>query len=205
VLGVVVAGEQYGDTFKVCIARDKCKTHWREVVEAKEKAAKLREKRQPRRPRRSRKRPKRAQQDRSGRASGTLTRRAKPGDALEPHIIGDAVAQVKGDQDADAAHADFCSISDTSLNARRADKHLGKNWFKTPVAALLVNRRDVVLQRHLRRIREARREAARSRHQAPRGDPRQAPAEARGRGAGEEAARPSPRGWSKKRPRPSSS
>jgi type IV secretory pathway VirJ component len=44
VLGLVVAGEQYGASFKVCIARDRCKTHWREVVEAKEKAAKLREK-----------------------------------------------------------------------------------------------------------------------------------------------------------------
>jgi hypothetical protein len=44
VLGLVVAGEQYGESFHVCIARDRCKTHWRESVEAKEKAAKLREK-----------------------------------------------------------------------------------------------------------------------------------------------------------------
>lgn len=43
VLGVVVAGRGQGETLQVCIARDRCVTHWKESVQAKEKAAKLRE------------------------------------------------------------------------------------------------------------------------------------------------------------------
>lgn len=43
VLGVVVAGEGYGDTFQVCVARDKCRVHFGDVIKAKEKAQKQRE------------------------------------------------------------------------------------------------------------------------------------------------------------------
>lgn len=39
-LGVVVTGRGYGDTFEVCVARDKCKIHFAEVVRAKEKREK---------------------------------------------------------------------------------------------------------------------------------------------------------------------
>ena len=37
VLGVVVVGRDYGQAFDVCIARDRCKVHWRPEVAAKEK------------------------------------------------------------------------------------------------------------------------------------------------------------------------
>lgn len=43
VLGVVVAGAGYGDTFPVCVARDKCPVHFGAVIRQKEKNAKLRE------------------------------------------------------------------------------------------------------------------------------------------------------------------
>lgn len=44
VLGVVVAGEEgYGQQFDVCIARDKCRTHWAKEIGEKEKTQKLRE------------------------------------------------------------------------------------------------------------------------------------------------------------------
>lgn len=39
-LGVVVTGRGYGDTFEVCVARDKCKVHFPEAVRAKEKREK---------------------------------------------------------------------------------------------------------------------------------------------------------------------
>jgi hypothetical protein len=42
VLGLVVAGEHYGETLHVCIARDRCTTHWKAEVAAKQKAEKLR-------------------------------------------------------------------------------------------------------------------------------------------------------------------
>lgn len=44
VLGLVAVGqEHYGETFPVCIARDKCLTHWGVEIRAREKTAKLRE------------------------------------------------------------------------------------------------------------------------------------------------------------------
>ena len=48
VLGVVVAGsEGYGKTFQVCIARDKCRVHFGDVIKQREKSAKLRESGKP--------------------------------------------------------------------------------------------------------------------------------------------------------------
>ncbi len=44
VLGVVAAGEQYGRSFDVCIARDKCEVHWKQETAAREKNATLRAK-----------------------------------------------------------------------------------------------------------------------------------------------------------------
>lgn len=44
VLGVVAAGEKYGQAFDVCIARDKCDVHWKREIAEKEKNATLRAK-----------------------------------------------------------------------------------------------------------------------------------------------------------------
>ena len=43
VLGVVAAGTGYGDTLEVCVARDKCRVHFGDVIRKKEKTATLRE------------------------------------------------------------------------------------------------------------------------------------------------------------------
>lgn len=43
VLGLVVAGRDQGDSFHVCVARDKCRVHFGAVIRQKEKNAKLRE------------------------------------------------------------------------------------------------------------------------------------------------------------------
>ena len=40
VLGVIVAGPGYGEAFDVCVAKDKCKTHWGKEIAAKARAAK---------------------------------------------------------------------------------------------------------------------------------------------------------------------
>lgn len=42
VLGVVAAGDHYGETLTVCVARDKCLVHFGDVVRAKQKAEKQR-------------------------------------------------------------------------------------------------------------------------------------------------------------------
>lgn len=43
VLGLVVAGDHQGDSFRVCVARDKCLVHFGDVVRARQKAEKQRE------------------------------------------------------------------------------------------------------------------------------------------------------------------
>jgi len=43
VLGVVVAGQGYGETLEVCINRDKCRVHFGSVIKQREKNQKLRE------------------------------------------------------------------------------------------------------------------------------------------------------------------
>lgn len=43
VLGVVVAGEKYGQGFDVCIAREKCQVHWKKEISEREKNQKLRD------------------------------------------------------------------------------------------------------------------------------------------------------------------
>jgi ParB/RepB/Spo0J family partition protein len=41
--GVIVVGEGQGDSFPICVAREKCKVHWAEEMKEKAKAAKQRE------------------------------------------------------------------------------------------------------------------------------------------------------------------
>lgn len=43
VLGVVAVGPHYGEAFEVCIARDKCRTHWKQEIATREKNQKLRD------------------------------------------------------------------------------------------------------------------------------------------------------------------
>lgn len=43
VLGIIVAGEDQGQSFDVCVARDKCRVHWGDVIRRKEQNAKLRD------------------------------------------------------------------------------------------------------------------------------------------------------------------
>ena len=42
VLGVVAVGPEYGTAFQVCIAKEKCRTHWGDEIKAREKSQQLR-------------------------------------------------------------------------------------------------------------------------------------------------------------------
>jgi len=47
VLGVIVAGDGYGETFQVCVNKDKCTVHFGKVIKEREKNQKLRDAGQP--------------------------------------------------------------------------------------------------------------------------------------------------------------
>jgi hypothetical protein len=139
VLGVVVAGKQYGDTFHVCVARDKCRTHWAEVVKAKEKAAKLREGGKGKQAAKVEKKAEESAAAKFTRQQAQLAAERKAWDELEPHIIADAVAQAKAIKALTPQHAKYLLDEEFQFNRDELTKHLGKNWFKTPVAAILVS------------------------------------------------------------------
>src|SRR5262249_41928929 len=133
-LGVVVAGEHYGDSFHVCIARDKCTTHWKVEVAAKQKAAKLRDKGQIKRAATvEKKADERAQKERRERERQLAAWRK-----LEPFIITEAVEQVKRMKALTRAQANLLADVDIWNVERVFEQYLGKSWFKTPVAAWLV-------------------------------------------------------------------
>src|SRR6185369_10059712 len=92
VLGLVVAGEQYGKSFHVCIARDRCKTHFADVVRAKEKAAKLRDSGKPKQAAKVEKKSADTQEAKWKREREERDRRDKAWQAIAQHVLADAAA-----------------------------------------------------------------------------------------------------------------
>jgi ParB/RepB/Spo0J family partition protein len=136
VLGLVVAGEHYGQSFHVCIARDRCTTHWKQEIAEREKNAKLRAKGQGARA---------AQNEARQRADAEAKRREdearrKAWQKLQPLVIAEAIRQVKENTRLTAAQGRY--IEENDIDAwgigRLVVKHLGKKWFERPSAAWLV-------------------------------------------------------------------
>jgi hypothetical protein len=91
VLGLVVAGRGQGETFDVCVARDKCRVHFGDVIRQKEKAAKLREQGKGKQAARVEKRQEdtwqlRQQRDRE---------QAAKWNHLKPHVLAAVAAKIK--------------------------------------------------------------------------------------------------------------
>lgn len=141
-LGVVVAGdEHYGETFQVCVNRDKCKVHWKESVEAKEKSAKLRASGQNKKAAKVEKKAEKKQESAWEREQRERRAKDLAWDAIAAHVIADAAAQVKGVKVLTPAQGKaLIALSDTfAFEEATLKKHLGATWFKTPAAAILVN------------------------------------------------------------------
>jgi ParB family chromosome partitioning protein len=138
VLGVFVAGPGYGTTLQVCVNRDRCQVHFAKEIKAREKNAKLRA---------TGKGGKATQNEVSAAAKRKAEedereRKRKAWDALAPHIIADAVAQVKGVKTLTAGQAKFIfeeAIQDFYFQTvQTIKKHLGATWHTHVAAALLV-------------------------------------------------------------------
>jgi ParB/RepB/Spo0J family partition protein len=103
VLGVVVAGShRYGETFQVCVARDKCIVHWAAVVKAKEKAAKLRESGKGTQAAKVEKKQQESWEARHKREQAEEEAEKKRWDALRPHAVATLVAAIKPSKLTDA-------------------------------------------------------------------------------------------------------
>lgn len=133
VLGVVVAGERQGSTLQVCIARDKCIVHFADVVRAKKKAEELRDQGKGKQAAKVEKKQQESSDAKWRREQAERDALSKAWAKLQPLIIADALDQVKTKPLTPAAvqvlgEADYWNIPDA------LQKHLGKNWFKTPTA-----------------------------------------------------------------------
>lgn len=139
VLGVVVAGEHYGESFHVCIARDRCVTHWKESVQAKAKAAKLRESGQTKKAAKVEKKAAESYEQKQRREEAARKQRSSAWEAIERHVFDEAVAQVKKQKAITPKQAALLLEDDYGLEAQTITHYLGTHWFKTPGTALLVN------------------------------------------------------------------
>jgi ParB-like chromosome segregation protein Spo0J len=133
VLGVVVAGEGQGTTLQVCVARDRCKVHFAQVVAAKEKAAKLRETGQGKKAAKVEKKAEESYDAKWRREQAERAAKRKAWDNLHALVIADALAQVKG-KPLTAAAVKLLDEADYWGIPRTLEKHLGKSWFKSPTA-----------------------------------------------------------------------
>lgn len=123
VLGLVVAGEGQGESFRVCVARDKCLVHFGAVIREKERNAKLRA---------------------SGKVKQAAAREAKQRetwqeqerkrqeaqrawDRLQPRAIEACIAKTKAGKLTDAVLRDvFSALCQYNTPFAQVEKHLGK-------------------------------------------------------------------------------
>lgn len=92
VLGTVVVGsEHYGETFQVCIARDRCKVHWGPEITEREKNAKLRESGQAKKAAARETRQRESWEEQRKREEAERNRWA----ALRPHALAAAASKIK--------------------------------------------------------------------------------------------------------------
>ncbi len=138
-LGLVVAGDQYGQSFKVCIARDRCLTHWKESVKAKEKATKLRESGKGQKAAKVEKKAEESWEAKQRRERAERDEREKAWTSIAPHVLAEAIAQVKPIKTlTPKLAAALLDELGNGINAATMKKHCGATWFKTPVSSLLV-------------------------------------------------------------------
>jgi ParB/RepB/Spo0J family partition protein len=96
VLGLVVAGERQGDSFHVCVARDKCLVHFGDVVRAKQKAARLREQGKTKAATRTERRAERREEDRHAKEQREHERQGKAWQAVSAEAAKRIREHLKG-------------------------------------------------------------------------------------------------------------
>lgn len=136
VLGTVVVGDGWGESFEVCIAKDKCEVHWGAEIREREKNQKLRA---------SGKGSQAAQRESSaddGWKKEEAAREAKRAlwKAICEPLVLEAIRQVKGVAKLTARHISYIEKKGIGqFDAKVATKDLGKPWHKNIPAALLAS------------------------------------------------------------------
>lgn len=134
VLGVVVAGRGQGETLQVCVAREKCEVHFGAVIRQKKKNAKLRESGKGTQAAKNESKAAAREQAKQEEAE----RRRQAWEALQPHVVADAIDQIKSVETLTAKQAVAIEEADVYDNLRHSlHEQLGKQWFKNPAAAWL--------------------------------------------------------------------
>lgn len=136
VLGVVVAGPKQGSAFEVCIARDRCDTHFGAEIKAKKKAAKLRAKGDTTGATKVEKR----QEQSWERQERERKERAALWNPLKPLIEAEAIRQVSKQTSLTPGQVKhFDDAHEIYINPREMRTVLGTKWHEQLAAALLVS------------------------------------------------------------------
>lgn len=138
-LGVVVAGEGYGQTFHVCINRDKCLVHWKDSVKAKEKANELRAKGETKTAAKVEKKAEKKAEQSWERENRERKARAATWALIGTLVIAEAVDQVKSVKALSPSLAKALENHNGELGFMEIRQHLGAAWFKCLPAALLIS------------------------------------------------------------------
>jgi len=144
VLGTVVVGsEHYGETFQVCIARDKCRVHWGPEIREREKNAKLRDSGKAKQASAREKKQRDTYEEQRRREEAERAR----WDALRPHAVAAAAAKIKPAKLTDAVlRSVMTDLADRGNNTKELRHLLGgevtaKN-FTRALAILELLRKD---------------------------------------------------------------
>jgi hypothetical protein len=139
-LGVVVAGEQYGASFHVCVNRDKCLVHWKDSVKAREKSAAARAKGKTKKAAKVEKKAAVKQESEYERRQREEVAHKAAWEPIAKHVVADAVGQVKAAKALTPQQAKVIQKQHHGeLWMREAFEILGPTWFKNLPAALLLS------------------------------------------------------------------
>jgi ParB/RepB/Spo0J family partition protein len=139
VLGVFAAGDGYGQTLEVCIARDRCEIHFAQVIRDREKTQKLRDAGKGKQADKKEQKQAESSDAKWKREQAEQETRRVAWAAIQDDIVADAVAQVKSVKTLTAAQAAALLKWGGELGGQEIRQHLGAKWFKSLAAALLVS------------------------------------------------------------------
>jgi len=142
VLGVVAAGRQYGRTFQVCIAKDRCTVHWKHEIKEREKNAKLRAQGKGSHAAQREQKAEETYDQKWKRAAAERKVREEAWSSLRPHLSAEAFRQIKTTKALTPKQVKYFEDQSEIMIDLEAAKTRGFKWSANLALTLLVSEID---------------------------------------------------------------
>jgi ParB/RepB/Spo0J family partition protein len=140
VLGVVAVGsEHYGETFEVCIAKERCEIHWKDEIREREKNQNLRDQGKGKQASKNEESAYERQQEHWRKEQEATDRKRAVWQAIVRPLVAEAVNQVKGAKTITPKLAAALEKLEPTIDVADVKKALGAQWWKQLPAALMVS------------------------------------------------------------------